>query len=177
MKKIFIYFFLLILSVSIQAEGHLKIKGIEIDGHINTFIGKMQNIGLTYNRNVEKHITEMEGSFAGYDGCIFYIYNTKITKTVYRVMVIFPLQSNCEEANEEFNALEILYTSKYGDDISEWTFAYKTECRSYGMLYELNEGDIYLKLLPSKNNAVEYADKINMSKNIQEDKTNALDDI
>ena len=70
-----------------MAEGHMKFKGVEIDGTPKEFVQKMKNKGFTYVKNDEG--TElMMGDFAGEKNCIIGIVssNNKVAK----VGVIIP---------------------------------------------------------------------------------------
>lgn len=170
--------FLLLLLIPVTAYSqHLKVKGVEITGNVSAFTKSLVSKGLLNHGLVDSNVTELNGDFAGYKDCLWYIFNTPITKTVYRVMIVFPLQSSCDEAVEQLSELRAMIKEKYHIEYNEWIFIYPTECMNHGYSYDIEDGQILLKILPSKNVAIEYSDTQNIQLDNTETKKVKLNDL
>lgn len=159
MKRLLFVFVACIIAATIMAEGHMKFKGVEIDGTPKEFVQKMKEKGFTYVKNDEG--TEMMmGDFAGNKNCIIGIVssNNKVAK----VSVVIPDEtSTWSILYNKYVTLKEMLTKKYSEpsiDKEEWQ-GYSTprddnskmhELRmnraTIGAYYEMPEGSIELSL-------------------------------
>lgn len=75
-------------------QEHICFKGIQINGNIVDFVGKMQNLGYKLDESdflyrEDSNIVDMRGNFAGIDNCRIYIGATSKSHTVWSVSVCF----------------------------------------------------------------------------------------
>ena len=189
MKQLFSILATVIMTVDVMAEGHMKFKGVEIDGTPKEFVQKMKNKGFTYVKNDEG--TElMMGDFAGEKNCIIGIVssNNKVAK----VSVIIPDEtSTWSLLYHKYSTLKEMLTKKYGEptiDKEEWQ-GYTTprddnskmhELRmnraTIGAFYELPEGSIEISLFSMQMQCcilISYYDSANQQTAIE----NAMDDL
>lgn len=148
MKKVALFFFVIMLSLTINAQ-HLKFMGIPIDGNINTFASKLASKGFSVsqkNKNAGVGLRILKGRF--YDRTVeLWIEYTPSTKTVYCVQVLFDHDSktSCESLMKEIkNSIQNKYLNeeeegktKGGHDI---TIYHVYENKNYDTYYL---GDIY----------------------------------
>ncbi len=121
MKKILtaIAFVLLSCSMLNAQEGHLKIKGIPIEGNLSTFMSKLKATGL--KAASFGGVECLEGKFAGTSDCYFLFGASQTSKTVFRVAVIMPEETSWRSLKGQYESVKDNYSSKYGNGRSyEW---------------------------------------------------------
>ena len=87
MKKLFIFLAAAVIAASAMAEGHMKFKGVEIDGKVRTFVAALEKQNLK-TVTVTEETAILTGMFNGQDSYI-YVYATPTSHTVYQVVVVF----------------------------------------------------------------------------------------
>ena len=144
MKKIFILCLLAMMSLSTWAEGHLKFKGVEIDGTPIAFARKLQQKGFTGSLTPERNSIMLEGAFAGYTDCFVYIpteYDFAIG-----VVVSFPELKDWESFYANYTNIKDMLIRKYGQpetDVYEWQ-GFKPDT-DYWRWYKLGDKELDLE--------------------------------
>ena len=160
MKKLFTFLAAVMVAVSMMAEGHMKFKGVEIDGTPEEFVSKMKAKGFVYTGN-QDGIETMVGDFATYKNCVLYL--TSLENKMVKVSVIFPDEADTWSLlYNKYTTLKDLLTTKYGKpviDKEEWQsysrprdddsklHELKMNRATIGARYELTEGSIEISLL------------------------------
>lgn len=159
MKRLFILIVAVCMIAGVMAEGHMKFKGVEIDGTPKEFVQKMEGKGFTYVKNDEG--TEiMLGDFAGNKNCILGIVSSH--NKVAKVSVIIPDEtSTWSILYNQYITLKEMLTKKYGEpsiDKEEWQsysaprddnskmHELKMNRATIGAFYEVPEGSIEISL-------------------------------
>lgn len=161
MRRLFFVFAACMMAVTMMAEGHMKFKGVEIDGTPQEFIQKLKAKGFTYVGK-EGGSDMMLGDFAGFKECVVGIVssNNKVAK----VAVIIPDESNSwKMLYGKYSSLKEMLTTKYGEpsvDKEEWQgyggkprddnscmHELRMNRATIGAYYETAEGDIELVIL------------------------------
>ena len=94
MKKLALLLVVLLLAIPffVKDQGPVEFCGVPVDGHVDTFVAKMAQMGYTeIGRDVRK--VTMAGKFTGRDARM-QIYYTPTTKTVYAVYPYFEKLTN-----------------------------------------------------------------------------------
>jgi hypothetical protein len=189
MKRLLNFFVAVCMTASVLAEGHMKFKGVEIDGTPKEFVQKMKEKGFTYVKNDEG--TEiMLGDFAGNKSCILGIVssNNKVAK----VSVIIPDEtSTWSILYNKYITLKEMLTKKYGEptiDKEEWQsysaprddnskmHELKMNRATIGAYYEMPEGSIEISLFSMQMECcvlISYYDAVNHQSAIN----NAMEDL
>ena len=184
MKKIFILCLLAMMSLSTWAEGHLKFKGVEIDGQLRPFVAALQQQKYTVIEQ-SADLAILAGTFNGQDAIIG-VYTSVASRTVYQVAVMFSTQL------EEWSHIWASYTTckerlqkKYGEPITcveenrcsysqdDPLFAIEQDQAEYKTLFKAEHGTVGLAIvkLPSPMNVqvtMIYVDEKNMALNESE---------
>ena len=153
MKRLFFTFIMAVMAVSIMAEGHLKFKGVEIDGKINTMVSALQKQNFKIASQTDE-IAALTGMFNGQDSYV-YVYTTPISHTVYQVVVMFT------SSGSEWSQIWNLYTTykerlqkKYGEPYlqieenrcsycqDDPRYALKTDKAEYRTMYNGDGGGV-----------------------------------
>ena len=114
MKKILAALFISLIALSVSAQNHLKIKGIPIDGNINTFVNKLKNAGLKQNTLFSESLgrTILEGDFAELHNCKWAFLSTK-NGTVCKVIIMSDYITGWFSCKEKYNEMKALLNTKY----------------------------------------------------------------
>lgn len=159
MKKLFLLIVAAIVSVNIVAEGHMKFKGVEIDGSPKEFIEKMKAKGFTYMGN-KSGVEAMMGEFATYKDCILYIVSSE-NKVVKVSVLILDETDTWSHLYSSYTTLKDMLTAKYGapsGDKEEWQgyseprddnskmHKLKMNNATFGAYYEMPEGVVEISL-------------------------------
>lgn len=188
MKKFLLLFTLLFSSLIMNAEGHLKFMGVEINGKANIFVEKMKAKGFRVKDNLENAFV-MNGKFAGSNAQLFILYSP-ITKTVCKVVAYFEEKDNWDSLKSQYLKLKEAYDTKYpivsafdffcypynegeGD---EMTAVKLDKCR-YSTFYELQEGMIVIKISEFAQVSVAYEDSKNINLLVSEQNKKIMNDI
>lgn len=121
MKRLFFFLAVALLAVNVFAEGHLKFKGVEINGTPQEFIQKLKAKGFTYIGK-ESGSDMLLGDFAGFKECVVGV--VSFSDKVAKVAVIIPDESNSWNLlYNKYSSLKEMLTQKYGEpsvDKEEW---------------------------------------------------------
>lgn len=185
MKRILSIIILAMTSFICMAQEHMTFKGIPIDGDLNSFVDKLEELGFSLDREFDD--TVLTGEFAGKSDCKIIICSTKLTNTVCQVGVAFPDQTSWIALKIEYDELLRLFTQKYGKPYQSQRYFDKpfydgcgNEVRAvdnlkchWSDLFSTDQGRITLTLSPGSRVGygcvvIFYHDKINMLLNDKE---------
>lgn len=104
------------MTASVMAEGHMKFKGVEIDGSLPNFVKQMEAQGFT-KTHTSNEMVEMRGMFAG-ENVEIGIMTTPKSKKVASVMVIFKNgDGSMPVLRNHYYRLKESLIKKYGDPV------------------------------------------------------------
>lgn len=114
MKRLFAALIISLVVLSAFGQEHLKVKGVPIDGSVDSFITKMKAAGLTYNSKFSDAVgyPVMDGDFAGLTNCHFSVLYTK-NKTVCKVLITSDDIGGWYSTKSKYNDLKELLGTKY----------------------------------------------------------------
>ncbi len=175
----------------VSSQNHLTIKGIPIDGKIESFIQKLIKQGgeLSFPINEEILLAQMEVPFMRVGKCLFSIDFSYISHTVYRVMVDFPDVASWWALENRYNECKSVLSKKYGspsycsetfsvdckDDKSKLKAAEKGQI-DYSSEFETEQGIIELDILNASVSLL-YTDNSNYVLKKIEDNETAYNDL
>ena len=158
MKKIFILCVAAMMAVNMMAEGHLKFKGVEIDGQLGPFVAALQQQKYTVIEQ-SADMAILAGTFNGQDALVG-VYTSAGSRMVYQVLVIFSTQL------EEWSKIWASYTTykerlqkKYGEPITcieenrcsysqdDPLFAIEQDQAEYKTLFKAEHGTVGLAIV------------------------------
>jgi hypothetical protein len=171
MKRIFSFFVMLVLTLSVMAQTqHMKFMGIPLDGTISAFHQKLVAKGckpdVEYNKTAPVGSRLFIGTFFGEKAKIFVYYNAK-TKVVYRAKACIDRRYE-DDIIRKYNEVKSALEEKYPD-------AYMSEDEHNGyesMHFYTDQG--WIDLYVSKHDNVyptvyslyiDYIDDVNFKKN------------
>ena len=138
MKKYFFLLFVMLLYMPTFAQSHLNFEGIPITGQVDNFVTKLNAKG--YERTDEtREFVYMKGTFMDKEVKLTVVY-TPVTKTVWKVLVEFGVESSWSSLKESYFRYKDIYARKYGEPLSVECFSgeyydghgYELEALSYG---------------------------------------------
>lgn len=188
MKKLFFLLALWIPIVSF-AQNHLEFRGVPIDGHINTFVSKMNKIGYSeVYRNESGAI--MKGKFTNQDAELIIVATAK-SKTVWKVAAHLDEDASWSKLKSDYFEYVNLYISKYGQPSNHFEFfsspyyegdgfelqALKNDKCHYATYFTTDNGTLSVSISSSGNLSLSYEDNINANLMTKEKQSSALDDI
>ena len=94
-----------------------KFRGIEIDGSLVNFGGRLESIGYVRDKNYTPTNSSAAAHYTGIYGdqkCDLYVYTTLTSKKVYGVQVIFGQGANWQTLQQLYNKYKSLLTEKLG---------------------------------------------------------------
>ena len=124
MKRLFFILVAAIMAASLMAEGHMKFKGVEIDGNPQEFVQKLTAMGYKYEKG-DAGVIIMSGSFAGYNKCFLLI--RLQNDIISQVSVSFNERDNWNGLYADYSHLKALLIEKYGEPAAvseEWMCGY-----------------------------------------------------
>lgn len=186
----------MLLSLAVQAQtatGHLKFKGVPMDGPVDEFVEKIKGTDLQVVDKFDD-ATMLTGTFAGYRNCKVFVYPSKGNGHVRMVGVTFDLQETWPDLYSNYLSLKTMLTKKYGEpakckEVFDWPsepddhtkiYLVQTDRCKYSSDFETLEGFITLSITHLK---VDYLDVCFVSvtyidkQNFQEDQSSAMDDL
>lgn len=195
MKRIFAALIISLVALSASAQEHLKVKGVAIDGTVESFITKMKAAGLTYNSRYSQAVgvPVLDGDFAGLSDCHFSILHTK-NRTVCKVLITSDDIGGWFSTKSKYNDLKELLSTKYevvrsfeyfedpyyegdGYELS----AIRQEKGTYKTFFRCDEGYVTLTISATNSTtgylSLAYEDTINMAKFSEERNRQISDDI
>lgn len=172
-------------AFSQEEKEHFKFKGIEINGTLDEFASRLENVGFspTGDESVFK------GQFAG-DDCNIYIMTTK-GGLVYSVCAVRSKKSTWASLKLDYKTLKEGYINKYGTplvDVHRFSSPYyegdgyeitavRTKKVIYMSSWHLDNGSISEIILDDCSVALYYTDNINDAINESEKKKQFSDDL
>lgn len=111
MKRLIIILVLIVSSLSLYSQEHLKFKGIPINGSLKSFVETLKTKGYSLVDS-DKGIALLEGTFAGVESCTIYVVSTN--DLVWKVAAEFPSHDIWKEVKREYNNLKEAFAAKYG---------------------------------------------------------------
>lgn len=159
------FFLLLFTIVSFLAfgqddSGHMKFKGVPIDGTLKEYIQKMERKGFIH-MDTQEGIAMLRGDFAAYKNCMIGVATLKQKDLVSKITVIFPVCDTWSSLSSNYFSLKDMLTEKYGepsdciekfqtdlqpdDDNSKMYLVQFDKCK-YQTTYETKNGDIQLSI-------------------------------
>ena len=158
MKKLLFLFAAILMTANVMAEGHMKFKGIEIDGTLPAFVSAMKQQKFNLIQQ-DADVAVMRGVFNGRKAYL-YIYTTASSHKVYSAVVMF------EESGDEWSTIWNLYSTykdrlqtKYGfptNQIEENRCSYsqddplfsiKQDKAEYKTIYEGDGGNVFVAIV------------------------------
>lgn len=121
MKRLFFFLLPVLMGLNVMAEGHLKFKGIEINGTPKEFVQKLTEKGCTFLLE-QDGISMLTGEFASFKNCEIGVlaFDDMVTK----VAVMLPGDvDSWSILNAQYTNLKEMLTQKYGKpyiDLDEW---------------------------------------------------------
>ncbi|MBQ2414720.1 MAG: hypothetical protein II315_07355 [Rikenellaceae bacterium] len=195
MKKLFISICAVLFALVVQAQEHMTFKGIPMDCDMDTFASQLEEKGYIKIPFSTKYIGDtmivLVGKFAGVDKCFIAIQGTPISKIVWRVGVLFPIEDSWDTLKRCYESLKESYTAKYGkpDSFEYFQKPYYEGCGEELRAVELGKsnyssyffvkpkGGIVLTIEKNKQIVVSYEDDINTSVFEQENERIVSNDI
>ena len=145
MKKIMLLF-VLMLSISIQAQEHLKFMGIPIDGSVEKFAKKLEAKGLKKVSKPNERVM-LAGTFAGNEDCYIMLSSGNgQNKTIEGVGVILPASDSWSIVMTKYQTLKTQLSTKYGKPTTVEEEFYKYEpSTDFLRFYEVQNGNAIFK--------------------------------
>ena len=170
MKKILLALALMMGAICVNAQEHLKFKGVPIDGTLESFTRQLEAKGYTreaYGGDVQV----MKGDFAGKSNCMIYIASVKTRDLTYLVLVNFKKQTSWNSLRGDYMQLKNMLNQKYGQPTVEreeftrshiegYEMHFLDECQ-YNTVYQFDEGGIMLSISEEGHVVLGYFDRIN----------------
>ena len=157
MKRLFILIVAAMMTVSVMAEGHMKFKGIEMDGQLGPFVAALQQQKFSVEEQSDD-VAMLSGIFNGQEAYV-YAYASARSHTVYQVAVVFV------HSGKEWSTIWNSYTTyqerlekKYGEPTdyieenrcsfsqNDPLFSLRTDQAEYWTLYKADYGSILLSI-------------------------------
>lgn len=179
MKRTFAFIAFAMSALFVMAEGHMTFKGVEINGSVSSVVKQLEEKEFT-KISEEKGMAMMYGKFTGQDVGLG-IYATPVSKTVSRIGVIYPNESDTWTlVSSQYEGLKERLTKKYGEpteviekfqypysENSHPLIAFKLEKAEYKTRFEAENGGVTLSILYNQGQTVVvllYWDKENEAK-------------
>lgn len=150
MKKLLIIA-LLAFTTTINAQGHLKFKGVEINGTFKTFVANLEKRGCQSGENIFGTFL-IKADFAGLEMMV-YPQTTSQSQTVYAVVAGTSKIEEAVSVRAQYNELKSLLTQKYGEGI-ETTIADGYYRNSINELERMLLKHCYMKLRMGKYSSI-----------------------
>lgn len=195
MKKIFVALIISLVALSANAQEHLKVKGIPIDGNLTSFIAKLKAAGCKTDSRLSEALGTpvLVGDFAGMSECKFSFITTE-NNTVCKVLIFTRDYTGWYNTKHQYNEMKELFNTKYNliNDFEYFHSPYyegdgyelsaiKQEKATYKSFFDCPEGFVTLELGATNSNEghliIIYEDTINTKKLTAEREKKISDDI
>ena len=113
MKRLFIILAAAMMAVSVMAEGHMKFKGVEINGTRTQFVSQLSKRGCEVGENYIG-VEMIKADFAGINMLVCPL-TTSQSQTVYAVIASTRYIDDKVSSTAQYNSLKKLMTEKYGE--------------------------------------------------------------
>ena len=182
---------LLLASLSMFAEEHLKFKGVELNGSLQEFVSQMKAQGFTFKEEFANGAI-MEGTFMGYSNCELFIGVTPNSKIVRSVSVYLPAEKNSwYSLKSDYTKSVEAFTNKYGKPTNQYSFfskpyyegdgyemtGVKNEKCNFLSLWEVEKGTMGVEITKYCQVRIGYEDEANTILLRKEKEQNAYNDI
>lgn len=118
MKAIRMFLFAILFSIACtgiaQVSGHLKFKGIPMEGSLQSFVDKLKAKGVTY-LSTKDGVASLKGEFAATNNCQIFVSKMPDADKVNKVIVLFPEQETWRSLSNQYEYMKELLTEKYGE--------------------------------------------------------------
>ena len=111
MRKLFVLLAAAVMAVSMMAQEHLQIKGVDINGSYGDFVYELSTHGCSYGVNMHG-FPMIKGEFAGAE--MFFFPQQTSSGIVYSVIVCSSSYKEISSLNGRYKELEQLLKQKYG---------------------------------------------------------------
>ena len=189
MKKILSLIIVALMPLFVFSQEHMDFRGVPLDGDLNSFIGKMKELGYTLNK-LDGDVAIMKGKFTGEDVDL-YISATPKTKTVCKVNLYFSEKSSWNSLKSQYEEYKELFSKKYGENKKSYEFfskpyyegdgyelqAVRKEKCTYSTFYDTPRGYIAVQISKFECLLVGYEDKINIELRSTEKDSKNLNEI
>lgn len=158
MKAIRMFLFAILVSIACsgiaQESGHLKFKGISMEGSLQSFVNKLKDKGLTY-LSTKDGVATLKGEFAATSNCQIFVSKMPDVDKVNKVLVIFPGHETWKSLSNQYENLKEMLTEKYGEpDVLEKFREYVgSEGLKFRAIYD-NEAD-YISEFHTSNGSIQ----------------------
>ncbi|MBO7712575.1 MAG: hypothetical protein J6S85_03345 [Methanobrevibacter sp.] len=195
MKRLFIIALTSLIAISSFAQEHLKVKGVPIDGNVDSFIKALEATGLKKDAVLSQAVDSpiLIGDFAGLSDCKFSFLNTE-DGTVCKVLIISEDFTGWSSTKSKYRDLKDLLKTKYEVTNSFEYFsspyyegdgyelsAIRQDKGTYKTFFKCDEGYIVIEINASSTSkgylTIMYEDTINMERFSQERDKKMADDI
>lgn len=112
MKKVILLLAAVLMTAGMMAEGHMKFKGVEINGTLKTFVVNMEKRGCESGENM-LGVSLIKANFAGIEMMVYPL-TTSQSQTVYAVVAGTSKISEEVSLNAQYDELKALLSQKYG---------------------------------------------------------------
>lgn len=188
MTRIILFLSFLLFTINLQATGHIKFMGIEVNGNYESFRDSLEARGFKYMSSFET-LHKYYGKFAN-EIVILNVLATPKTHTVCKVIVLFSEKADWSDLKRDYFTKKEMYKSKYPLDRDYEFFSYPYEdgdgyemravarekCR-YISFYLAMGGHITVEIDKEAKIKVVYEDRENIKIAQKELEQNAIDDI
>lgn len=188
MRRIFLFFVFLLFAFTMQAAGHIRFMGIEVDGNYDSFKDSLETRGFKYMSSFET-LYKYYGKFANEIVTLDVLVSPK-THTVCKVIVYFPQREDWSELKKDYFKKKEMFKSKYplDRDFEFFSSPYEdgdgyemravaiNKCR-YISFYLAMGGHITVEIDKEAKLKVVYEDRENIKIAQKELEQNAIDDI
>ena len=193
MKKIIAIITLFLLTCyAVNAQEHLKFKGIPIDGDSKAFVQKLKEAG--YVQDSSGDVVYYKGTFAGLKDCSIMVKTTPKSNIVCSIMVLTDDVTSWYDLKGLYNKLKDSYSAKYELDASYDFFsspyyegdgyeiqAVKLDKCHYMSFFNASGGKIVVKISAVSSSkgyvVIIYEDTINTNLSDKEKEQTVFDDI
>ncbi|MBP1631446.1 MAG: hypothetical protein H6Q15_2339 [Bacteroidetes bacterium] len=189
MKKIICSVLFILLCCSIYAQEHMKFKGLDITGNVNSFGNLLAKQGYKLQESEDNALTFV-GGFASIQNCIIYIIGSPKTSTIWKVAVLLPKENSWSSAKETYRKFKTQLSEKYGigksyeffkdpyfeGDGYEFQAISKDKCY-YSTFWTLQSGAVSIEISSSEKIIISYEDGINVLINRKEKAEAVINDL
>jgi len=174
---------------TIDAQEHLKFKGIEINGNVNTFGKLLEKDGFKLISSKGNRL-DYSGDFASYANCEIIILGSNKTSTIWKVVVFFPDKSTWSETKSLYKELKEQFSFKYGIGESFEFFkdpykegdgyelqAISLDKGNYSTFWKVQHGSLMVSISSSGQVYISYEDQVNSDLDTIEKKSIMNNDI
>ena len=158
MKQLVLSLLIAVCTVCNAQTGHMKFKGVPMEGTLQSFTTKLKAKGFT-PVGIQDGVSLLKGEFAGYKNCTIGAVADK-SGMICKVSVIFPEMDKWGDLERCYSNYKSMLTEKYGEPetcIEEFQNDYVNDDSSkkhelgmdrckYVSIFKCEEGDIQIEI-------------------------------